>query len=403
VVLLWVAQANLVSAQSQNSNGFTLGAPKGEFPKTDFENSSVDSSEIMSGGPPRDGIPAIDNPLFESIDQSSEWLTPSEPVIAFQLGNTARAYPLQILIYHEIVNDVIEDKPVAVTFCPLCNASIVFDAMVDGTRLDFGTTGRLRKSDMVMYDRQSETWWQQFTGIGIVGKYNGTVLKQLPSQIVSFDVFKNEFPDGEVLSKKTGSLRPYGNNPYRGYDDINSSPFLFRDPVDPRLPPMERVLAVNVDTTTTQWSLVPLTLLKDSPVVQLDDIVVLATTEATSALDKASIAESRLIPAAAAFLASLDDKPITLTVDENGKLTDSETGSEWSALGKALSGPWQGRRLQQVDSGVHFAFAWLAFDPDAKVTGTGVAVGVDNSPLPRFVCFNECRFLYAPNTFKSTN
>jgi len=97
---------------------------------------------------------------------------------------------------------------------------------------------------MVMYDRQTETWWQQFTGIGIVGNYNERVLRQLPSQIVSFAVFAEEYPEGEVLSKKTGSVRPYGNNPYRGYDDIDSTPFLFRDPLDPRLPPMERVLAV---------------------------------------------------------------------------------------------------------------------------------------------------------------
>jgi len=281
------------------------------------------------------------------------------------------------MIYHEIVNDMINDKPVTVTFCPLCNASIVFDATVDGKPLNFGTTGRLRKSDLVMYDRQTESWWQQFTGTGIVGDFTGAQLKQLPSQIVSFDVFKTEFPDGEVLSKNTGALRPYGNNPYRGYDDINSSPFLFRDEIDPRLPPMERVLAVaknagdgeGAETQVLDDSiqLVPFSVLENHPVIQLDDIVVLATSSANSALDAASIVESRLVPSAAAFESSVSGAPVTLQLQENGRLVDAESGSEWSALGKALEGPRKGEQLKQVDRGVHFAFAWLAFNPEATL------------------------------------
>jgi len=354
-------------AAAQALNSFTMGAPKGEFPKTDFDNASVDLSEIMSGGPPRDGIPAIDSPSFVSIDEAAEWLKPNEPVIALRINDTARAYPLQILIFHEIVNDVIDGKPVAVTFCPLCNASIVFDATVAGQALDFGTTGRLRKSDLVMYDRQTETWWQQFTGIGIVGDLNGTTLKQIPSQIVSFDVFTAEHPNGEVLSKKTGAARPYGSNPYRGYDAIDSTPFLFKDPLDPRLPPMERVLAVASNSDESEWQLVPLSVLADNPIIQLDDLVVVATSRANSALDRADIGNSRLIPSAAAFKARIDDEKVTLSLNEDGQLVDEETGSEWSPLGRAVSGSRQGMQLTQVDRGVHFAFAWLAFDPDATI------------------------------------
>ncbi len=365
VIFGLVLHSGMLSAQAQN--GFTLGVPKGEFPKTDFENISVDLTEIMSGGPPRDGIPSIDTPIFESIADADKWLTANEPVIALRIGDTARAYPLQILIFHEIVNDVIEDKPVVVTFCPLCNASIVFDATVAGEALDFGTTGRLRKSDLVMYDRQTESWWQQFTGTGIVGDYNGTQLKQIPSQIVSFDVFRNEYPFGQVLSKNTGSVRPYGSNPYRGYDDIDSQPFLYQDPLDPRLPPMERVLAVASNEEKTDWQLVPLSVLNNNPVLQLDDVVVVATSKATSALDKQDIRESRLIPAAAAFESNVDGEVVTLTLNDAGKLVDEETRSEWSPLGTAVSGPRKGQRLTQVDHGVHFAFAWLAFDPEASI------------------------------------
>ncbi len=357
--------SSLVSGQALP--GFGDRAPSGEFPKTNFNKLSIDPAEILSGGPPRDGIPAIDAPVFETNEQASAWLQPDEPVVSLRVGDTARAYPLQIMIFHEIVNDKINSKPVTVTFCPLCNASIVFDATVNGQALDFGTTGRLRKSDLVMYDRQTESWWQQFTGVGIVGEFTGVQLKQIPSQIVSFDVFKTEFPNGEVLSKDTGVQRPYGNNPYRGYDDINSTPFLFRDPLDPRLPPMERVLAVAENDNDKQFQLVPLSVLEKDPIMQLDKVVVIATSVANSALDKSKIASSRLVPSAAAFESFVNGKSVTLSIDDKGTLVDAESGSEWSALGRALTGPRKGEQLVQIDQGVHFAFAWLAFDPDATI------------------------------------
>ncbi len=135
-----------------------------EWPKTDFEKRTVDLSEIRSGGPPKDGIPAVDDPKFVSVAEASNWLAPREPVIVADYNGDARAYPLQILIWHEIVNDSVGGVPVSVTFCPLCNASIIFDRRHRGQVLDFGTTGRLRKSDLVMYDRQTETWWATGSG-----------------------------------------------------------------------------------------------------------------------------------------------------------------------------------------------------------------------------------------------
>jgi hypothetical protein len=122
---------------------------RAEWPRTDFGKYTVPLSEIESGGPPKDGIPAIDRPRFVNPKDAARWLDPREPVIVFEHRGDARAYPLQILMFHEIVNDVVAGTPVAVTFCPLCNASIVFDRRVDGTLLDFGTTGKLRKSDLV--------------------------------------------------------------------------------------------------------------------------------------------------------------------------------------------------------------------------------------------------------------
>lgn len=345
--------------------------PRGEFPLTQFERGTVDLDEIFSGGPPRDGIPAIDKPVFVSVDTASQWLGNVEPVIVLAIDSEARAYPLQILMYHEIVNDQIADRPVAVTFCPLCNASIVFERKVgegsDARVLDFGTTGRLRNSDLVMYDRQTESWWQQFTGEGIIGVFTDVRLVRLPSQIVSFEQFKTQFSGGKVLSRETGFMRPYGNNPYRGYDAIDSNPFLFDGEIDPRLPAMERVLSVQI---SEQTQLIPLTPLVDTPLLNLSidgtPIAIFAASSAASALDAGTIADSRSIPAAAAFGAQLDGRRLTF-IQHDGQVVDEQTGSFWNVFGRCIEGELIGRQLTQLDQGVHFAFAWLAFDPDAEI------------------------------------
>jgi len=215
-----------------------------EWPRTDFSRHSVPMREIVSGGPGKDGIPAIDKPDFLKVSESPRWLDDSEPVIALIIGNQAKAYPLQILIWHEIVNDSLAGVPVAVTFCPLCNASVVYDRRLKGRVLDFGTTGRLRHSDLVMYDRQTESWWQQFIGEGIVGAYTGEKLTMLPSRIMSWADFRVGWPEGRVLSKDTGFYRQYGSNPYQGYDDVRQTPFMLGKKADTRLPPMERVAVV---------------------------------------------------------------------------------------------------------------------------------------------------------------
>jgi hypothetical protein len=211
--------------------------------ETDFSKRLVPLDEFLSGGPPKDGIPAIDEPRFVSVREANEFLEPKEPVIELVLEGEARAYPIQILIWHEIANDEVAGVPVAVTFCPLCNTAIVFDRRVDGEATTFGTTGKLRHSDLVMYDRATESWWQQFGGKALVGKLAGTKLEQLPARMVAWGDFSRRHPDGRVLSRNTGHSRPYGQNPYAGYDDVDSGP-LFPVPGadDSRLPPKERVV-----------------------------------------------------------------------------------------------------------------------------------------------------------------
>ena len=338
-----------------------------EWRKTDFSKRSVNIGEIESGGPPKDGIPAIDEPKFISIKQADQWLNSQEPVIVLTLNEQVHAYPLQVLIYHEIVNDELADIPVIVTFCPLCNASIIFDRRVDGRVLDFGVTGKLRKSDMIMYDRQTESWWQQFTGKGIVGEYTGTVLKQIPANIVAYGDFRESYPTGLVLSKKTGYLRPYGRNPYKGYDRVGDSPFLFKGKTDGRLPAMERVISVRHGK---QHRLYPFSLVNELNVIndELGDlkVVIFGKQGTLSALDEEEISRSRKIVSVTAWSRRLDGKTLTFEFADN-RIRDKETGSLWSILGKAVSGSYEGQQLHRVDSGVHFAFAWLAFNPDSDI------------------------------------
>ena len=340
-----------------------------EWRKTDFSKRTVALEEIQSGGPPKDGIPAIDRPRFATIEAAARWLDPREPVIVFEHSGDARAYPLQILMFHEIVNDTVGGAPVAVTFCPLCNASIVFDRTVKGVALDFGTTGKLRKSDLVMYDRQTESWWQQFTGKGIVGHYAGADLRQVPSTIASFSDFRGAFPQGRVLSRETGFIRPYGRNPYRGYDRVGDYPFLFSDPVDPRLPAMERVLGVAADGIVRVYPFSALSAIRIvNDQVGSQPIAVFTVAGMLSALDAEVIRNSRRIPAAAAYSRVAGDRVLNFELRGN-RMIDRETGSQWDIFGKAVAGPLKGERLKPADSGVHFAFAWLAFHPASEIYG----------------------------------
>jgi hypothetical protein len=267
--------------------------------ETDFSKRAVPLNQFQSGGPGKDGIPPIDEPRFLAAAEV-EFLEPQEPVIELVVRGEARAYPIQILIWHEIVNDVVRGVPVAVTFCPLCNTAIVFDRRLDGRTLDFGTTGNLRHSDLVMYDRQTESWWQQFGGMALVGELVGSRLERLPSRIVSWSEFGSEHPSGLVLSRQTGYDREYGRNPYGGYDDVATPPFfLAANADDDRLAPKERVVFVERGDDAVA---VPFSVLRKrgSVTVELDGrtLVVRWRKGVASPLDDWDVARGRDIGAA---------------------------------------------------------------------------------------------------------
>jgi hypothetical protein len=267
--------------------------------KTDFAKRSVPLSEFHPGGPGKDGIPAIDDPKLVSVEDV-DFIQPQEPVLVVEVGGDVRAYPLQILIWHELVNDVVGGVPVAVTFCPLCNTAIVFDRRVEGKTLDFGTTGNLRNSDLVMYDRQTESWWQQFGGRALVGHYTGRELRQLAARILAWAEFEREHGDGRVLSRDTGHSRPYGRNPYQGYDDAASPPFFPAEGQDDdRLLPKERVVFVERDGEAVA---IPFSLLQRRRTIRVvvggSRLVVRWRPGAASALDEAALSEGRAVGAA---------------------------------------------------------------------------------------------------------
>lgn len=257
-----------------------------EWPNTDFNSTSVENwVEILSGGPPKDGIPALTDPVFISAGDENR-LQPREPVITLEIpGEVPRAYPLRYLMWHEIVNDVVGGVPVSVTFCPLCNSGITFDRRTSAGVLDFGVTGKLRNSDMVMYDRQTESWWQQATGEAIVGALTGTELATLPSWMEGWETFLTRNPDGLVMDQP-GFARQYGANPYVQYDSA-ARPFLYSGDVPPHgVQPLARVVRVG----DRAW---PLTRLADEGVLSEAGVTISWAAGQASALDSARIAAGR--------------------------------------------------------------------------------------------------------------
>jgi hypothetical protein len=336
--------------------------------RTDFSRHTVPYAEVLSGGVPKDGIPAINEPKFISTAEADQWLKPNEPVIWVSVDGENRAYPLQILTWHEIVNDTMGGLPLAVTFCPLCNTAIAFERTFDNRILDFGTTGRLRFSNLIMYDRQTETWWQQASGEGIAGHYAGRFLTYYPAAIISWRDFRERYADGTVLSRETGYNRPYGRNPYIGYDDINNPPFLYDGPPIPQtLPPKARVLAIATDNEAVAYPyevLSQIRLVNDR--VDGQPILILWQQGVASALDTSIISEGNDVGSIVAYSRLLDEQELTFEWSDE-QVRDVNTGSTWDIFGNALSGPLAGKKLTPVIAVNHLWFSWAAFRPDTRV------------------------------------
>ena len=213
-----------------------------EFPETNFAKKSIAFDEIVTDGPLRDQIPPIHNPKYiNAIDDIA--LGPLESGLSLVLNGDARAYPLRILLWHEIVNEVIGGIPVLISYYPLCNSGVVFDRRIQGKTLSFGNTGRIRHFDMVMYDQQTGSWWQQFTGEAIVGDLTNQTMKLLPARLEILAEFKKRAPQGKLLVPNDLKARPYGLSPYQNMERAES-PIFNRYPLPKGLRAMDRVIVV---------------------------------------------------------------------------------------------------------------------------------------------------------------
>ncbi len=382
--------------------------------------STIPVKEILSGGPPPQGIPALGfsgdytgavsesvQPVFISR-QEATWLAEEEPVIVINLNDQSRIYPLQILIWHEIINDTLGGVPIAVTFCPLCNSALAFDRRIplseeglellptinpnattttlthnflaiyqkqeesnveitEGLEVTFGVSGMLYKSNMLMFDSASSTLWSQLVGEAVVGSLTATKLLRYPAPIVSFAEAKKSFPNADVVSKETSFNRPYGSNPYVGYDKIGSPAFLFEGITDGRLPPKERVITFELGSESVAY---PFSELREVKVVNdrvaNEAITVFWQAGTRSALDKDSLAESQDIGAANVFERTLNGQ--VLTFSWNGtEFIDKETQSLWNLFGQAVSGELQGSQLTPIVHDNTLWFAWAAFKPETRI------------------------------------
>ncbi len=332
----------------------------------------VDLSDIFVGGPPPDGIPPIDDPVFVSVAERVDSYRDIAPVVALEINGDARAYPVAVMIWHEIVNDTVGGVPVAVTYCPLCNSAVTYGRVIDGTETTFGTSGLLVASALVMYDRATESLWTHFDGRAIVGVLTGTQLDVYGSPLMSWRDFRTNYPDGLVLDgTKTGHSRDYGRNPYFEYDDPDTRPFFFFGDVDARARAKERVVGVSLEGVDVAYSLQSIR--GEGPtvtpvIVGGSELVVLWAPGQASALHGPSVQYGRDVGSAGVFQPIVAGQRLTLTVAGDG-FVDAETGTRWSITGAGVSGPLAGDQLPRIPHFDTFWFAWSTYRPGSELVG----------------------------------
>jgi hypothetical protein len=343
--------------------------------ETDTTKRNIELSEITVAVP-RKTFPTIDYPNFIGKAEGLKSFFEHEPVISVTIDGKSKAYPLNMLTMHEISNDSLGRIPILPTFCPLCNSSVVYDRRLNhgGQQyiLEFEVSGMLRNSDMVMADKQTQTWWQQLMGFGLVGDLNGAELDVIPSMVVSVKDYFERYPNGKILSPNTGTEAEerYGTNPYTNYDSLGNTPwerYFDQSKLDTRLPAMERVIDLEGENS---YKIYPFSIIAKKGALndRYDEknIVIFHKKGTVSVLDKNDISKSKSIGSATMFSSDIDG--ITLTfqkVDED--FIDNETGSIWDITGRCINGKMKGKELIPERYSNHFAFAWLTFHPESEI------------------------------------
>lgn len=355
----------------------------------------VDPAGIKSGGPPPEGIPTIDQPCYVPAAQV-DYLSDSAPLMAVEISGDARAYPLGILTRHELVNDAVGGVPVTVSYCPLCNSGVVYDRRVGELVLDFGTSGSLYQSSLVMYDRQTQSLWTHFNGQAVVGELEGTQLDFFATQITSWQQWRQANPDGAVLSVQTGYYNPgnYNRNPYFGYESSGSllaSSFQSVE-IDDRLPAKQRVIGVRSDGAVNdggtdgagtgagaatgaaiairhdhlQANQVAHFALPSGAQLPLVAFNIAGT---SSALDDFTVDQGLDVGSSAVFVAQADNRQLSFAPNPADATTfvDQPTGSTWNIFGRAIAGELEGSQLEPVVFWDTFWFAWSTFAPGTDI------------------------------------
>ncbi|MDE0196038.1 MAG: DUF3179 domain-containing protein [bacterium] len=328
----------------------------------------IPPDQIRSGGPPPDGIPALDEPVLAPTAEI-DFLADSEAVLALEIDGDSRAYPLQIMTWHELVNDTVGGVPVTISYCPLCNSSVAYDRNAAGRVLDFGTSGMLYQSSLVMYDRQTQSLWTHFDGLAVIGELIGTQLDFWPMAIVSWAAWRDEHPDGMVLTQETGYHRNYGRNPYVGYETSERllTPAFQSTDIDERLPAKERVVGIRGGGDAVAVRHAHLT---GSGVVEVElagvPLVVWNLPGASSAIDAPELANGIDVGSSGVFERTLDGRLLSFSRSDDG-FRDSETDSTWNLFGEATAGELAGSRLQPREFVDTFWFAWGTFEPDSSI------------------------------------
>lgn len=325
--------------------------------------------EIASGGPPPDGIPAIDEPKFERI-QDVDWMAETEGILAVTVDGETHGYPFQIMMWHEVVNDTIADQPVLATYCPLCNSGAAFVRTIDGEVFDFGVSGLLHSSNLIMYDRQTESLWPQLSGEAAIGHLTGTELEFIPMLPMGWEQFQETYPDALVLSRDTGHSRDYGSNPYSnfGFDvDPSRDAPLGASSDDDRLGGLERIVALEGETESVT---VVRELVADSGVLTetVDDqpLVLFFSEGQASGLQQSRISEGDDIGTIGVFDPTVDGDVLSFTPDGD-VFTDDQTGSTWNVAGQAIGGPLDGEQLEPYPFIDTFWKSWDSFKPDTRL------------------------------------
>lgn len=320
----------------------------------------IDPKEILLCLP-EDAIRSIDHPKFISGEKADKQMSEDEPVIGLKMNGEAKAYPLYVLSAHEIVNDVIADKPIAITWCPLCFTGVVYIRdRADGEPLEFGVSGKLWKNALLMYDRQTHSLWSHITGEAIAGTLKGKVLKPVPSTHTTWKEWKQANPSTVVLSKGGFWGRKYDADPYQDYyaDDKRAGMVPLRHP-DERIHPKEHVAGVKIGPEARAY---PFSYLEKHPVVNDEMsgkslVVVFSRNSKTATVFDRKLGDSVLT-----FAEKRGSTPGVLLI------TDNETGSLWHSLtGEAVEGELRGKKLEQIPNMISFWFAWKDYFPDTAI------------------------------------